>query len=110
MQNQCDKLSCYKYSFEEGKYYKTRHQLPCPYEKKHWNSASITTDEKETTAIIIHSGNKRIDQSLKILIFCEEEGFKEMSNIPPIQNSWGWDHSRETQRIYERNLTLVRLT
>ena len=67
-------LCCDRYNMKENKYYKTLYTLPYPLSDV---ETSIATNDKETFALILDFTNT------KILLFSEDEGFKEFHNFAP---------------------------
>ena len=66
-------LSCDRYNLREEKFYSTNFHLP-----HHFDGANVVTDTKESFAVILFGHNVRRNNSLKVVIFTEEDGFQDI--------------------------------
>ena len=71
-----DLLSCDRYNLSENKYYTSVYTLPYIL---NYDETSILTNDNETFAIILD------DKYMKILLFTEDQGFKEFRNFSPME-------------------------
>ena len=66
-------LSCDRYNLTEEKFYSTKFCLP-----HHFDGANVSTAAKEDFAVILFGHNLRGNNSQKVTIFTEDDGFKDI--------------------------------